>query len=91
MKVLNKLVRNSEHGGSVYVGRHTPWGNPYKIGEHGDRAEVIKKFREYAEAVILEYPDWLEPLVGKDLVCFCAPLACHGDVLLEMIGEKYGA
>jgi hypothetical protein len=88
MKVLNKAVRNSEHANSVYIGRGSPWGNRYKIGVHGDREEVIRKFREYAEAVILEYPDWLEPLKGKDLVCFCAPLACHGDVLLEMIGES---
>ena len=87
MKVLNKLVRNSEHANSVYIGRGSAWGNRYKIGVHGDRAEVIRKYREYAEAVILEYPDWLEPLNGNDLVCFCAPLACHGDVLLEMIGE----
>jgi hypothetical protein len=48
---------------------------------------VIRKFREYASAVILDKPDWLVPLKNRDLVCFCAPLACHGDVLLEMIGE----
>lgn len=23
-------------------------------------------------------------LAGKDLVCFCAPKGCHGDVLLEV-------
>jgi len=23
-------------------------------------------------------------LRGKDLVCFCAPNACHGDVLIEV-------
>jgi hypothetical protein len=22
-------------------------------------------------------------LKGKDLVCWCAPLACHGDVILK--------
>jgi hypothetical protein len=86
MKVLNKRDVNASAG--IYIGRGSPWGNRYKIGEHGDRAEVIRKFREYAETVILEYPDWLEPLVGKDLVCYCAPLACHGDVLVEMINKK---
>lgn len=88
MKVLKK---GSEHADSVYIGRGSPWGNPYVLGKHGDRDEVIRKFREYASAVILEYPDWLEPLVGKDLVCYCAPLACHGDVLLEMIEKRYVA
>jgi len=86
MKVLNK--RDVVVGAGAYIGRGSPWGNPYVIGKHGDRAEVIQKFREYASAVILAHPDWLVPLKGRNLVCFCAPLACHGDVLLEMIGES---
>jgi hypothetical protein len=86
MKVLNK--RDVAVGAGAYIGRGSAWGNPYVIGKHGDRDEVIRKFREYASAVILDRPDWLVPLEGRDLVCFCAPLACHGDVLVEMIGEK---
>ena len=86
MKVLNK--RDVVVGAGAYVGRGSAWGNPYVIGKDGDRAEVIRKFREYASAVILDKPEWLVPLKGRDLVCFCAPLACHGDVLLEMIGES---
>ncbi|WP_244430705.1 DUF4326 domain-containing protein [Rhizobium sp. CF142] len=27
----------------------------------------------------------LPELAGKDLVCCCAPLPCHGEVLLEMV------
>ncbi len=86
MKVLRK---GSEHANSVYIGRGSAWGNPFRIGVDGDRAEVIRKFREYAEAVILENPDWLEPLVSKDMVCYCAPLACHGDVLYEMVNRRW--
>ena len=85
MKVYKK---GNAPDGAVYIGRGSAWGNPYVIGKDGDREEVIRKYREWA----LEYRRngpayWLMPLVGKDLVCFCAPLACHGDVLLEMIGE----
>jgi hypothetical protein len=83
MKVLKK---GSEHADSVYIGRGSPWGNPYKIGVTGyTRSEVIYEFRLYAEKRLEQEPDWLMPLVGKDLVCYCAPLACHGDVLIEMI------
>ena len=89
MKVLKK---GSEHADSVYIGRGSPWGNPYVLGKHGDRAEVIEKYRVYAYAKWVEDQaygiDWLEPLRGKDLVCYCAPLACHGDVLLELIGGE---
>ena len=29
-------------------------------------------------------PDWLDSLRGKDLLCWCFPEACHGDVLLKL-------
>ena len=83
MKVLNK--RDADAG--VYIGRGSAWGNPFVIGKDGDREYVIAQYRKYAGARLKAEPDWLLPLKDKDLVCFCAPLACHGDVLLEMIGE----
>lgn len=30
---------------AVYVGRPTGWGNPFKVGEHGDAAECVNLFR----------------------------------------------
>lgn len=70
----------------VYVGRPTKWGNPFTIGEHGTREEVIEKFRVY-----LHNSDtmmaWARELKGKDLVCFCAPLPCHADILLEFANK----
>lgn len=88
-RVLNKkYVRHSVLYGPnvVYIGRPSIWGNPFFIGEHGDRKEVIERYREY----ILRRPDLLAQLPnlkGKDLVCWCAPLPCHGDVLLELVEE----
>lgn len=85
MKVVN--IRNGMQG--VYIGRGSAWGNPFVIGKHGDRAEVIEKYRIYASKRISQEPNWLTPLKGKDLVCYCAPLACHGDILMKMIeGEQ---
>ena len=90
MKVYNINKDNGIPYGAIYIGRGSPWGNPYVIGKDGDRAEVIEKYRVWAYQKWVEDQgygvDWLEPLRGKDLVCFCAPLACHGDVLLELIG-----
>jgi hypothetical protein len=88
MKVYKK---GNAPDNAVYIGRGSAWGNPYVIGKDGDRAEVIEKYRVWAYQKWVEDQgygvDWLEPIKGKDLVCFCAPLACHGDVLLEMIRE----
>lgn len=73
---------------AVYIGRGSPWGNPYKIGENGTRSEVIEEYKGYALNRLEYEPEWLVPLEGKDLVCYCAPLACHGDVLLEILEGK---
>lgn len=71
--------------GAVYVGRPSKWGNPYKIGRDGTREEVVAKFRAHCLAQMpYGFVFDLIELKGKDLVCWCAPLPCHADVLLEL-------
>jgi len=71
---------------SRYIGRGSPWGNPFIIGVAGDRATVIERYREYALERIKDDPTWLDPLKQVEgLVCYCAPLPCHGDVLISML------
>ena len=88
-RVLNKrnLSRAEAERGvyAVYVGRPSPWGNPFVIGRDGTREQVIERYR----LEVLPYLD-LQPLVGRDLVCWCSPLPCHADVLLgeaELLAE----
>lgn len=67
----------------VYIGRPSEWGNPFVIGPHGDRTEVIRKYEEYLRG----RPDLmakLPELKGKVLGCWCSPQACHGDVLARL-------
>lgn len=82
-RVLN-VYKGGIPPGAAYIGRSGKWGNPFVIGKDGNRAEVIAKYRAW----LLARPDMVEvarrELAGKDLVCFCAPQACHGDVLLEV-------
>lgn len=58
-------------------------GNPFKIGIDGNRQAVINLYREW----IIHQPifDDIEELRGKTLGCFCHPLPCHGDVLIEFL------
>lgn len=65
-------------GGAVYVGRGSPWGNPFRISFAQTREQVIDRFR----CEVLPTLN-VEALRGKDLVCFCAPKPCHADLLLE--------
>jgi hypothetical protein len=69
---------------AVYVGRPSRWGNPYKIGAHGTREEIVAKFREKLLSDAEEMAHVRASLRGRDLVCWCAPLPCHADVLLEV-------
>lgn len=71
---------NTDRSTQVYVGRPTKWGNPFVIGKDGTREEVVAKYRKHTVPKLGD----LSELRGKNLVCWCAPLACHADVLLEL-------
>jgi hypothetical protein len=87
-KVYNKKAKNSP-ANAVYVGRPSKWGNPFKIGPHGNRQEVIDKYRTWIVKRITDSPRVfdLDELRGKDLVCWCHPQPCHADVLLELANK----
>ena len=84
--VLNKRL-DSIPPAAVYVGRPTKWGNPFVIGRDGTRAQVIAKYADWLDGMVHTGRLDLDELVGKDLVCWCAPHACHADVLLEMANK----
>ena len=70
---------------AVYVGRPSKWGNPFQIGKDGTRTQVIAKFRIYAIRRLWREPHWLDELRGvESVVCWCSPLPCHADILLEL-------
>lgn len=81
-RVLNKH-RDEIPADAVYIGRPSIWGNPFKVGRDGGRGDCVLLHREW----IVAQPGLMARigrLRGKDLVCFCAPAACHGDILLEL-------
>ena len=93
-QVLNKYHDKRSHD-AIYIGRPSKWGNPFKIGEFHNGKRMTR------EDVIAAYNDWLmysdegqkividakKELKGKDLVCYCKPLACHGDTLIRIANE----
>jgi hypothetical protein len=69
----------------VFIGRPGKWGNRFKIGVDGNRADVIRKHKE--SLTIMDKKEIKQKLAGKILVCFCKPLDCHGDTLAEIANE----
>ena len=72
----------------VYIGRGTPFGNPFKIGVDGNRQQVIAKFEHYFANNLTLQMLVRKELHGKILVCHCKPLACHGDVYIDFLYSK---
>lgn len=83
---MTRVVNKYKESYDVYIGRGSKWGNPFVIGKDGDRAEVIQKYRDW----IVNQPAFNEigELSEKTLGCFCAPLPCHGDVLIELLNNR---
>ena len=87
-KVLNaRKVGKRSSATQLYIGRPSKWGNPFVIGRDGSRADVIAKYRAWivAQPALLNA---LDELRGRDLICWCAPLACHGDVLIDLASRR---
>ena len=78
-----KVVHCKKDKYDVYIGRPSKWGNPFNIGKDGSREEVIEKYKQW----IIRQPRLLKDvkmLRGKVLGCWCAPKACHGDILAAL-------
>mgnify|MGYP001175620163 CR=1 FL=1 len=64
------------------------WGNRFVVGVHGARGECVALHeRELRERARREYDALmaeLNELRGLVLGCWCAPRACHGDVLVRL-------
>jgi len=75
---------------AVYIGRPSLYGNPFTVKEFG-LEKALLGYRIWLREKLKMNPEFLEPLRGKDLVCFCALTSpCHGDILIEFIINIYG-
>ena len=78
--------------GAVYIGRairwyrmpKSKWANPFTVKQEADRETAIAAYERWLQ----QQPRLMEALHelrGLDLVCWCAPLPCHRDVLLRLL------
>ena len=91
-RVMNFQHYHENFRHAVRIDRQTKWGNPFVMGPNkdGSREIVIAKYRTYLSSSP-DLLDALPELAGKDLICWCAPLPCHGDILLALAnGEPDG-
>ena len=53
---MTTVVNKYKDHYDIYIGRGSKWGNPFRIGDHGDRGGVIEQYREW----IKTQPDLLD-------------------------------
>ena len=88
MQVYNKHDGNIPKD-VVYVGRPTKWGNPWwPKSNEAERNASCDKYETYATLRAQAEPEWIAPLRGKDLVCWCAPSRCHADTLIRLANKE---
>lgn len=81
---------------SVYIGRGSIFGNPFK---EGTRDENCDAYQEYFDKRVKEDEAFKEALRqlwrrGKQkgelkLACFCAPKRCHGDTIKAFLEKHF--
>jgi Domain of unknown function (DUF4326) len=84
---------------TVYVGRGSKWGNPYKMGDNqwtpqgfklwSSYRDVVEAYRHDAETGVFDLQAIRAELAGKNLACWCpSDQPCHAEVLLEIANTR---
>lgn len=101
MTITIKNLSKGGNDVGVYIGRDmlghpgSPLANPFRITSAACRLEVIGAYREWLKAKIAER----DVVVCKELarlqsyakagdltlLCWCAPMICHGDIIKEFL------
>lgn len=87
---IRRCAPGVEAGYDQYIGLGTPWGNPF--ANTCSRTSAIRQYEKRIRG-FLKDAGWrvdLKALSGKKLGCHCAPLPCHGDVLVKLFLELWG-
>lgn len=90
-----RVVHLQKEDYDVLIARPSIWGNPYThIKDRGTLAEFIVDTREEAIEKYREYllnneylMSRIHELDGKILGCWCKPLSCHGDIIIEILTQ----
>ena len=81
---------------TVYVGRPTKWGNPFRVKDFNSPFYTSENaVNDYHEMICADTAESIalreqarDELRGKNLACWCGELTpCHADVLLAIAND----
>lgn len=86
-KIGQVIPENAEYIGRKSYKFNLPqsiFANPFPLKEGEPRGTTIEKYKKWLWEQLLEEKITKKDILsleGKDLVCYCAPQPCHGNVL----------
>jgi hypothetical protein len=94
--IVNIVNKRKFEGEGVYIGRPSPLGNPFTAKQEGSKEIAISKYRLWLNTqwntgntrVINELKriaSMLKTTGEVNLICWCAPAQCHGEVVRDAI------
>lgn len=95
IRIINKKTEY-EPPGAVDIARPAILGNPFVIGVHGTREEVIRKYEKWLDEKLKDRDSpqrremvglWRRYKNGEIiyLSCWCWPEPCHGEIIKKII------
>ena len=98
--LINYRTYNLDRSKVTPIDRRSPFGNPFIMGEDGNRKKVIKEYAEWLREWVEDGEEltigdvsnkWiiehLYLLKDKILGCWCTPLPCHGDIIIKYLED----
>lgn len=101
--VVNKY-KHTPTENDVYIGRSSVLGNPFTSIQDrqtkaeficNNREESVESFKQYIlnkiytkDLKICDELNRIYKMKEVNLVCFCKPKSCHGDIIKEIIESK---
>jgi len=81
-----------------YIGRPSPLGNPFPWDKNKPKGSTLQKYEEWLDEQIRNNNSSVINELNRLLViareerlnlgCWCAPQACHGDIIKKKLQEK---
>jgi hypothetical protein len=103
IKVVNKHFHKPTKN-DIYCGRGSALGNPFTINKPssvanvGTRAKAVEYFKFYLDNKLAAKDERIRNAMNQiyikakngdvNLVCYCAPKACHCDYIKEVVESK---
>jgi hypothetical protein len=93
LHLVDDIARWMDVPSNIYIGRkcrkvsiESKWHNPFRITPSSTRSMVVADYEQYLRKndILLEK---LYKLRNRTMGCWCAPLECHGNIIVNLYNE----